>query len=186
MSFRPITDIWLLARPKVKYYGAYPNGFLERARDLMGVGQQDGVLHVCAGRVRAYPNPRCLSDLDIMLDLDAALNPDIVADAADFTHDDVARRVDSRRLDHLRFALADPPYTPIDADRYRPGRERWPDPNRIVKAALDVVPVGGRVGILSLGWPRYPKQRSRQIAVVGVYVGNGNAGRTFAVYERTK
>jgi len=23
MNYRPITDIWILARPKVKYYGAY-------------------------------------------------------------------------------------------------------------------------------------------------------------------
>lgn len=30
-SYRPICDLWILARPKVKYYGAYPNGFLERA-----------------------------------------------------------------------------------------------------------------------------------------------------------
>lgn len=37
MSYRPITDFWILARPKVKYYGAYPSGFLERARALVGV-----------------------------------------------------------------------------------------------------------------------------------------------------
>ena len=31
MSYRPITDVWILGRPKVRYYGAYPSGFLERA-----------------------------------------------------------------------------------------------------------------------------------------------------------
>lgn len=39
MSFRPIADVWILARPKVKYYGAYPNGFLERALPLLGASE---------------------------------------------------------------------------------------------------------------------------------------------------
>jgi hypothetical protein len=55
MSFRPIADVWILARSKVKYFGAYPAGFLSRARDLLGVGINDQVLHVCAGKVRKYP-----------------------------------------------------------------------------------------------------------------------------------
>lgn len=55
MSYRPITDVWILARPKVKYYGAYPNGFLERARALLGVSPFDPVLHVCGGSAREYP-----------------------------------------------------------------------------------------------------------------------------------
>jgi hypothetical protein len=42
----------------------------------------------------------------------------------------------------------------------------------------------GRVGVLSLGWPRYPKDKAKQVAVVTVYVGNGNIGRTFAVFEK--
>lgn len=78
MSYRPITDVWILARPKVKYYGAYPNGFLERALMLMGVDlATEPVLHVCAGRVRDYPNKRCVQHA-LTLDLDAALSPDIV------------------------------------------------------------------------------------------------------------
>jgi hypothetical protein len=51
VSYRPITDVWILARPKVKYYGAYPNGFLERARCSGGcAGPNSGQ---AAYRVRA-------------------------------------------------------------------------------------------------------------------------------------
>jgi hypothetical protein len=71
------------------------------------------------------------------------------------------------------------------ADRYSPGPDRWPTGDEIVRNSIAILPVGGRIGILSLGWPRYPKKIARQIAVVGVLVGNGNFGRTFAVFERT-
>ena len=46
MSYRPITDVWILARSKVPYYGAYPAGFLHRARTLLGVDAVGAVLHV--------------------------------------------------------------------------------------------------------------------------------------------
>ena len=55
MSYRPICDTWILARSKVKYYGAYPAGFLERARSQLGVHINDPVLHVCSGKVKDYP-----------------------------------------------------------------------------------------------------------------------------------
>jgi len=55
MTKRPIMDMWALARPKLKdglkYYGAYPAGFLQRARDLIGCSLNDSVLHVCSGMV---------------------------------------------------------------------------------------------------------------------------------------
>src|SRR5688572_3426160 len=84
MSYRPITDIWILARPKVKYYGAYPSGFLERARALLGVIPTDPVLHVCGGRAKDYPaKPRGFGPNDRTLDLDAGLEPDYVQSATD-------------------------------------------------------------------------------------------------------
>jgi len=71
-GFRPIADTWILARPKVAYYGAYPSGFLERARSLLGVSIFDPVLHVCGGRVRDYPF-RGFGPNDRTIDLDPEL-----------------------------------------------------------------------------------------------------------------
>jgi hypothetical protein len=60
MSYRPFTDVWILARPKSKYFGAYPAGFLRRARDLIGCSQEDQVLHVCSGDIANYKcGPGC-------------------------------------------------------------------------------------------------------------------------------
>lgn len=180
MSYRPITDVWILARSKVKYFGAYPAGFLQRARDLLGVGINDQVLHVCAGRVRDYPY-KGFGPNDVTMDLDPKLKPDLSADAG------VLRNY-QRAIDEypgIVAVLADPPYTEQFAAHYSPGAVFFPTADEIVKHSIEILPIGGRVGVLSLHWPRYPKKMARQIAVVGVYVGNGNLGRTFAVYERT-
>ena len=53
MSYRPITDFWLLTRARLKggekYYGAYLGGFPDRARILIGASLHEPVLHVCGG-----------------------------------------------------------------------------------------------------------------------------------------
>lgn len=191
MSFRPITDEWLLARPKVRYFGAYPAGFLQRARDMLAVGQHDQVLHVCSGRVRDYKcGPGCTGEThyhgfgtcDLTFDLDRELKPDIVGDARSFDH--WSRAIGDNP--QIQAVLADPPYNREFAAHYKVGADALPPPDEIVKHAIEILPIGGRVGILSMQWPRYPKSKARQIAVIAVYVGNGNIGRTFAVFEKTK
>jgi hypothetical protein len=191
MSYRPFTDVWILARPKSKYFGAYPAGFLRRARDLIGCSQEDRVLHVCSGDIANY---RCGAGCsgngdhwhgfshgrDVTMDIDPALNPDYCLDVRDV---ESFRTIAQQH--QIQGMLADPPYTKGFAANYSVGPDVFPSANTIVKNALAVLPVGGRVGILSMEWPRYPKATARQIAIIGVLVGNGNVGRWFAVYEQT-
>jgi hypothetical protein len=179
VSYRPIADVWILARSKVKYFGAYPAGFLQRARDMLNVSIDDSVLHVCAGRVRDYPY-KGVGPNDVTMDLDESLKPDIFGDAGAAL--DYERAIAAHP--QIQAVLADPPYTPEFATRYKPGAEKFPTGDAIVRNSIDILPIGGRVGILSLGWPRYPKTRARQVAIVGVLIGNGNLGRWFAVYEK--
>lgn len=192
MSFRPFTDVWILARSKTKYFGAYPAGFLLRARDLLNVGRHDQVLHVCSGKINEYRcGPGCkgqtdrhfhgLGDSDLRMDLDPELAPDLLRDAALPASYYLAIEENPQ----IQAVMGDPPYTPVFAKEYAPGPERFVTTDQIVKHSIDILPIGGRVGVLSLHWPRYPKGRARQIALVAVYVGNGNLGRTFAVFERT-
>jgi hypothetical protein len=199
LSFRPVTDEWflsdshLLARPKVRYFGAYPAWFLLRARDLLGVGRDDQVVHICSGRVRDYKcGPGCpgsasvthyhgQGDNDFTVDLDPAVEPNMVADVrTSLTWTNIGIQ-----CPQVQAVLADPPYTAQYAENYSVGAAVFPPAGGIVKNAIDILPIGGRVGILSMEWPRYPKENARQIAVVAVYVGNGNIARCYAVYERT-
>lgn len=80
MGYRPITDMWLLARCKykggVKRYGGYLGGFPERARALLGATIDEPVLHVCGGLARLYPYPGGFGPNDKTLDLDDEVEPD--------------------------------------------------------------------------------------------------------------
>lgn len=171
MSYRPVCDVWILARPKVKYYGAYPAGFLARARALLGVGPQDAVLHVCAGRVRDYPY-KGLGPNDKTADLDPATAPDFLCDVRQ-----------GLPAGPWAAILIDRPYTPEDAAKYAPGAETLPELNPLVKAALEVLPTGARVGVLDYLWP-HPGTHGQEVAVIAVGTGRNNRARWFTVFEK--
>lgn len=176
MTYRPITDVWFLARAKlkgrVKYYGAYLGGFPERARALLGVTIDDPVLHVCGGMARLYPYRGGFGPNDRTLDLDPLCKPDFLADAR------------KSYPNGFRAILADPPYSEEDADAYAPGWTRYPPPNLIVKLGLEAVPVGCRVGIIHYILPSPPKT-ARFVAAISVLCGFNNRGRIYSVFERT-
>jgi hypothetical protein len=189
MSYRPITDVWFLARAKlkggVKYYGAYLGGFPERARALLGCRIDEPVLHVCGGMAKLYPYPRAFGSNDKTLDLDPATNPDFLQDArqpfppcnqtvvADF----------SWTRTHWAGILIDPPYSEQDAAHYKVGAEVYPKPNQLIRNALDVLPVGGRVGIIHYVLPS-PPTNAKFVAAVGIFCGYNNRIRSYAVFEK--
>lgn len=177
MSYRPIADTWILARSKVKYYGAFPAGFLSRARTFLGVGKDDSVLHVCAGRVRDYPYAGFGAN-DYTLDLDPDLQPDFLQDARDALPTNPLDR--DGQWDAI---LIDRPYTEIDAAHYEPGPQRLPDLNDLVKRSLQAVKPGGRVGSLDYMWP-HPGKLGKEVAVVGVGTGRNGRARWYCVFER--
>lgn len=181
MSYRPITDYWLLARAKLKpnpdgskrqYYGAYLGGFPERARALLGVAFTDPVLHVCGGMARFYPYAGGFGPNDKTLDLDPECRPDYLQDAR------------SPLPRGFAAMLIDPPYSQDDARHYAPGSDRYPPPGKLVQNAIDALEVGQKVGIIHYMLPRRPNN-ARLVAAVAVIPGNNNRIRSFGVFERT-
>lgn len=191
MSYRPITDMWILARAKLKdgqkYYGAYLGGFPERARVLIGAGVDEPVLHVCGGMARHYPYDRGFGPNDKTLDMDPATKPDFVQDArlSYPLTTDIPGDVDGNPTQIVNWAgiLIDPPYSPEDARSYVPGEESYPNPNLLVENAIQALPVGKKVGIIHYLWPKCPKN-AKNVATVGVLCGFNNRIRLFSVYER--
>lgn len=171
MTYRPITDVWILARSKVKFYGAFPAGFLHRARALLGVTPRDRVLHVCGGRVRDYPFSG-FGPNDRTLDLDPSVAPDYLQDAR--------APLPDAPWDAI---VIDRPYTDVDAEHYPPGAIALPDANAILKNALNAVPRGHRVGMLDYLWP-HPGKLGKEVAVIAVGTGRNNRARWFCVFER--
>lgn len=186
MSYRPICDTWILARSKVKYYGAYPAGFLHRARHLLGVSLADPVLHVCSGKIREYPY-RGFGKWDKTLDLDPACTPDFLQDARLPFPRRLKGGYTEANIEHgytdWAAVLIDRPYTSADADHYVPGREVLPGANELIRSGIKVVPIGGKVGILDYIWPQPPKNAIEQ-AVITVVTGRNNRARLFTVFER--
>ena len=176
---RPICDTWILARPKVAYHGAYPSGFLERARNLLGVRLDEPVLHVCSGRVRDYPF-RGVGKLDATLDVDPSLG-------ADFTSD-VTREPPPEPPELYPngwpAVMTDPPYTEEDAQRYATTAD-LPSPDLLLRWCVSAVQVGGRVGMLHYVIPR-PPANARPVAYVGVMTGFGCRMRAYTVFEKTE
>lgn len=168
-----IRDTWICTRPKVKYYGAYPSGFLQPARFLLGASKDDTVLHVCSGMVKLYPYKDCFGEYDITLDINPDLKPDLVHDVT----------ADGRLPDagEWKYILADPPYTEEDAKHY--GEAKFPEPNALLRKCLDAVQVGGRVGFLHYIWPNPPKFAIERAAIT-VGTGRNNRARYYTVYER--
>jgi len=193
MSYRPHCDTWILARPKVKFYGAFPNGFLHRAVELLGVGPDARVLHVCGGRVRDYPE-RGFGPNHRTVDLDPSTEPDYLMDVRDGLPT-IPGGWDA--------VLQDLPYTPADAEHYLDGAgaDFFPKAGPLLKAGLEVVKPGGRVGTLHYEWPRPPAVKDgnrrhwgireggqilkvRPVALVHVIPGWGNRSRAYSVFEK--
>jgi hypothetical protein len=180
MSYRPIADMWMLARAKLKpkadgsknsYYGAYLGGFPERARMLLNATRDEPVLHVCGGMAKLYPYAGGFGPNDKTLDIDPLTQPDYLQDA--------------RAAYPLGFKaiLADPPYSVEDAAKYRAGAEAYPSPNIIVNRAFEVLPVGGRVGVIHYTLPHCRKD-AKVIAVIGIISGYNNRIRAYTVFEK--
>ncbi len=181
MTYRPITDMWILARAKLnggeKYYGAYLGGFPERARVLIGAGRDDAVLHICGGMARRYPYKGGFGVKDKTLDSNPACDPDYLQD--------VFEPWPRQPLTGggWRYIICDPPYSLEDAENYPAGPSAYPRPNKIITHAFKHLEVGGKVGILHYMLPRCPKD-GKFVAVVGVLCGFNNRIRCFSVFEK--
>lgn len=177
MNYRPVCDIWFLARAKLKdgrkYYGSYLGGFPERARALLGVNINDPVLHVCGGMAKFYPYAGGFGPNDKTLDLDLQVEPDYLLDARE------------PYPTGFKAILADPPYSPEDAAKYRVGADNYPKPNEIIKRSFEVLPIGGRVGLIHYQLPAMPKN-GKFIAAIGVMCGFNNRIRVYSVFEKLK
>ena len=198
MSYRPITDVMILARRKGKYYAGFPVGFLPRARHEIECNASDVVLFVCAGKVAENDGRKSggiplhgYYPQDITVDIDPETGPTVLFDVRELD------RVDNVGTSLLwppagnptrapRGALIDRDYTPEDADRHSTGRETWPaNLDKLLADTLRLVPVGCCVGVLDYLTPRPPKTAAlvAHFAVTTMY---GGRERAYNVFRRLK
>ena len=194
-DYRPITDNWLLAPSKIKYWGSYPSGFLQRARDLL-CRMDEPLLHVCSGRVREYPGYG-VGPYDRTLDINPALEPDFCQDARQPWLQPGFGNWAKVRWPAI---LMDPPYTKADAAQYQqyckvqpPEAPPWgtikmaevlPTCKELLTRAWEVLRPGGKVGLLHQFHPKWSPQDARLVAIIQVIQGCGQQPRCFSVWEK--
>jgi hypothetical protein len=209
MSYRPICDVWILGRSKTKdpstgknYYGAYPSGFLERARPmLVGGDPSASILHVCGGMSKHYNGVKggiTLSGFgknDITLDIDPECKPDILFDARELhlverhPYNDMLHRKYTHAMPEKQFGLKAPdailidrPYSEEDAKHYRCGPDVLPDLNKLVSDCLRLT--DGLVGVIDYQWPSV--KDAKEVAAIAVGTGRNARARWFTIWKSKK
>jgi len=210
-NYRPITDVIFCARTKTKdpktgksYYGAYPSGFLEKARLILGASLDDCIYHICGGLAREYNGKKGGINLygfgknDVTIDIDPLCQPDIVGDVrkldklvlSDYQAFDFFEITNYQiYLSHTptisirtpKSIIIDRPYTPEDADNYRCGREVLPDLNKLLKDSLNLVEKGRLVGVLDYMFPS--AENGQCVGVYPVIAGTNCRVRVFTVWR---
>lgn len=194
MNYRPITDFWILGRPKIGYFGSYPAGFLERARPLLVGGDPQAVVaHIPGGMARRYNGgPFNLSGFgvnDWTVDLDPKCKPDVVFDLREFANVVCNARsiiFPGKRLPRPRSILIDLPYGVDEADHYAPGRDKLPKVNEVLRAALSRVQPGGIVGVLDYVWPSPAPLKAKEVFSIAISCGRNNRIRNFTGWRLIK
>jgi hypothetical protein len=214
MAVRPVTDYWILARCKHRYFGGYPAGFLERARFLLGCTPEDTIAHIPGGMAHKYNGAGGMplsgyGPRDYRIDINPETEPDICMDVRDLKKISIMKR--SFPEEYLFFEInkleehsgeirteyfkkprpqaiiIDRPYTEEYAKRYNPnGDEIFPNLNQLTKDCLRLVKPGGRVGILDYQTPQTRHVAGKCLARVAVDLGDGLNIRIFSVWKKVE
>lgn len=166
--------IWLIGndyRNPTSFYGAYPKGYLDRVMALFpditryfGIGDSNKqVLHAYSGAVPASPDyDRC--DLK---------------QEAEFQCDVVDLPEQTRNTYEL--VLADPPYSPKDAEEYgTPGVNR----GLAMRALAQVTCYGGHLVWLDTTWPMHSKTQWVTVGRIFIQRSTNHRVRACTIFER--
>ncbi len=161
---RWIDGMWLLGnnyRVKSGYYGGYPAGYLARVMALFPDINPKTCLHACAGKVDA-PGVR--------VDLNPIVCPHIVADVTKLPFADGT----------FPLVLADPPYSPTDAERYG-----VPMVNRaaMMRELCRVTQSKGFIVWLDTVTPMFSKRQAQWVGAIGIQRSTNHRVRACNIFQ---
>lgn len=143
------------------YHGEFPPSFLNRI--LAMFPDKKTRLFVFSGTLDRYDG--------ITVDINPALNPNIVSSVEDMPLE----------ASHFDLAIADPPYSDIDAKKYG-----YPLPSKpkCMRELARVVKPGGYLIWLDLMVPKYRNEDWKLVGIIGLYCGTNRRFRSIAIFER--
>jgi hypothetical protein len=162
-----IVGTWIMGndyRVQSGFYGGYPAGFLRRVKALFP--DKSHPLHVFSGKVDLAVFP------GHTVDINGELSP---------TYTDDAQTLLKVPLERYDLALADPPYSIEDAERYQTTMVK----RNLVMRALQRLPVGAHVVWLDQVLPMYRKDAFAIDGVIGIVKSTNHRFRVMTIFRRT-
>lgn len=159
-----IHGTWFCGRPMTKYYGAFPQSFWPRAKQVLR--PWGSMLHWFAGTVQPEPGI-------------------ITVDGNPTTRPSVCARGDALPFERGAFhaSFADPPYSPKDSERYG---LPYVSATKILAELARVTRFGGKIGLLHEFIPPTKRLPVKLLGVIGVMNGPQKRIRLFAIYRKTE
>jgi SAM-dependent methyltransferase len=145
---------------KAIYYGQYPGTFVKR---VMSMFQGQDILHLCCGR--------CHISGAINVDFHPLPEADIVANVESLPFKD----------NSFDMALIDPPYSDLDAERYKV--PRLVSSKKVMRECLRVLRPGGWLLWLDEKYPSYSRHEWALKGLIGIVTGFERRARLLSFFQ---
>lgn len=170
ISNERIYGIWMIGnnyQAKAGYHGEYPPSYVKRVFTLLDLPNGAEVLHLFSGSIKKE------LDDEYTFDINPQVNPNFCGPA-----EQIVRIVGNQRFDLI---LADPPYTPRDAEIYG---YRMPNIPVVLSESVKVLKPGGMMVWLSTRPPIYRKEDWALKGLIGLHTGTNRVFRSVVFMER--
>jgi len=161
------TSLWACKRAFKKYYGVYPEDFLDRVYRFLGVTKEWKICHLFSGIVeKRFKN-------EVTVDLNPEVKPDFLENATKTHFKD----------NTFHLVLADPPYDDGYAKRY--GFKKAPKIKDILLEGMRICKPDYYVGLLHFVVPTNPKpEQLERVAVIGITEGANMRIRALTLFKK--
>lgn len=160
--------VWVVGndyRAKRGYYGEYPPSYLRRIRSLLSGDHR--ILHLFAGSVEPLPG-------EVTFDVNPSLGVGVVGDAA---------KLSMYFSEPFDLILADPPYSPKDAEKYG---VKMVASATVTRECAKILTPGGLLVWLSTRKPMYKNDQWELAGLVLLDSGTNRLFRGVTFLRRTK
>ena len=144
------------------YYGQYPSTFVKR---ILGMFHGQSILHLCCGR--------CKIPGAVNVDMHNLPEVDVIAD--------VENLPESLKANQFDVVLIDPPYSELDAQRYKV--PRLVNAQRVMQQAKQSLKIGGYLCWLDEKYPSYRRPEWQLVGLIGIVTGFERRTRILSIFK---
>lgn len=156
---------------KVKFYGAYPNGYLKKIRSLFPEFEDHETLHLFSGSLGLQED---IEFEGVKFDCNTALGPDVVGNAEQLS--------DYFESEQFSIILADPPYQKSDAENFY--GVPLVNKKKVLHEAYKILRPGGFLVFMDERLPMYRKSEFKRVGEILITRSTNHRVRAVFIFER--